>query len=100
MPWIDCLPGLNLIPNCRFDLLSVNLRQLSYQLRELHLECLSVDADFICPLDDEALPIHDMSQITWPYLEKRTLHKQSRVLSSGNFRPNPSFSTVEDEDRA
>ncbi|KAL4871035.1 hypothetical protein BDV12DRAFT_164623 [Aspergillus spectabilis] len=82
-PWIECLPGLQLIPDSSIDLFSINLRNLSYQLRELYLELTSVDTDFLCPLNDNNMPSGNTSETTWPYLEKITLDQHPPVLPSG-----------------
>jgi hypothetical protein len=81
-PWIECLPGIKLIPDSGVDLFSANLRSLSYQLRKLHLEYASVDTDFLCPLDDSNMPTGEVSA-TWPNLEKIILDNHPPVLPSG-----------------
>jgi hypothetical protein len=82
-PWIECLPALKLIPDSSIDIFSINLRHISYRLRELYLRATVVDIDFLCPLDNDNMPANDMSAITWPNLQKITLDKYPPVLPSG-----------------
>ncbi|KAL3455860.1 hypothetical protein BJX64DRAFT_294641 [Aspergillus heterothallicus] len=82
-PWIECLPALKLIPDTGIDLFSINLRQVSYQLRELYISATAVDTDFLCPLDNHNMPTSNISAALWPNLEKLTLKQYPPVLPSG-----------------
>jgi hypothetical protein len=82
-PWHNTLPALDFrISN--IDDVSKNLRTLSFSLRELKLEYMCLDMDFLCPLDDSGGPTSEISSLHWPYLATITLETVPEHLPSGN----------------
>jgi hypothetical protein len=61
-PWHNTLPALDL-RTLNIDNLSKNLRILSFNLRELKLEYIYLDMDFLCPLDDSGRLISEISSL-------------------------------------
>ncbi|KAL2784134.1 hypothetical protein BJX66DRAFT_317214 [Aspergillus keveii] len=65
------------------DLLSTNLRHISFRLRQLHLDDVPVANDFLCPLDDDGEPLPG-EQIEWPNLTEIHIGRPN-FLPSGMF---------------
>ncbi|KAL3486470.1 hypothetical protein BJX62DRAFT_246796 [Aspergillus germanicus] len=84
-PWIECLP--------------VNLRYLSYQLLELHLDYACIETDFLCPLDNSNRPTGDVS-VSWPNLEKIISYSHPPVLPSGVWLMDLTLETIYGNDSA
>ncbi|KAL4871000.1 hypothetical protein BDV12DRAFT_207144 [Aspergillus spectabilis] len=76
-PWSNILPALDLRPpNSKIDGLSSTLRLLSCNLRKLKISGMSLDMDFLFPLDDSGNPTSDASSLYWPYLESINLDSE------------------------
>ncbi|KAL4739562.1 hypothetical protein BDV11DRAFT_169974 [Aspergillus similis] len=84
-PWSNTLPALDLRFASRVDELSSSLRILSCNLRELNLSVLSLDMDFLFPLDDGGNPLPTASSLYWPYLETIVLSGVPVNLPSGEW---------------
>jgi hypothetical protein len=82
-PWSNTLPALYLRSASKVDELSSSLRILSCNLRELNLGVVSLDMDFLFPLDEGGNPLPTASSLYWPYLETIILHAVPVNLPSG-----------------
>ncbi|KAJ5782093.1 hypothetical protein N7457_003867 [Penicillium paradoxum] len=78
--WKFTLPQLNLIPS-GVDSVSVNLRDLSVQLRELRFKRSAIEYDFLYPLDRDGKP--EPSSLHWPHLEILEIEYVRPWLPSG-----------------
>ncbi|RDW93889.1 uncharacterized protein DSM5745_01211 [Aspergillus mulundensis] len=83
--WADVLPALNLLPDNKIDALSSSLRNMSLNLKELDLSEVTVELDFLFPLDDAGAPTTDALSLHWPYLETVTLGSVPLYLPSGKW---------------
>ncbi|KAJ6048450.1 uncharacterized protein N7446_011133 [Penicillium canescens] len=64
--WKQTLSPLNVIPS-GIDSMSINLRDLSVNLRELKFKNSALAYDFMCPLDGEGKP--ELGSLHWPHLK-------------------------------
>ncbi|RAL00814.1 F-box protein [Aspergillus ibericus CBS 121593] len=87
-PWKTSMPALNVLSS-EVDRLAVTLRDLSFSLRVLKLNKLSLSLDFLCPLDDDGQP--KTTSLCWPHLEVIELSSIPPWLPSGKWllRPKP-----------
>lgn len=83
MNWKQTMPALNLLPPSGVDDLSINLRHLSFRLRELRIEQTALSFDFLCSLDNCLKPIANTSSLYWPHLEIIHFELVPRVTPSG-----------------
>ncbi|KAL2811965.1 hypothetical protein BJX63DRAFT_397742 [Aspergillus granulosus] len=84
-PWLNALPALDLLSGIKTDELSLNLRTLSLNLKELKLSEVAVELDFLFPLDDAGAPTPGAQKLSWPYLEAIMLHSVPTHLPSGEW---------------
>ncbi|KAL3469706.1 hypothetical protein BJX99DRAFT_267950 [Aspergillus californicus] len=91
-PWNNTMSALNVL-STDVDVLALNLRMLSFSLRELVISKTSLPLDFLCPLDETGEPIPDLETREWPNLRKLELINTPAALPSGKWlmRPNPGF---------
>ncbi|KAL3449617.1 hypothetical protein BJX65DRAFT_294636 [Aspergillus insuetus] len=68
-PWSNTLPALDLRSAKGINVLSSSLRLFSCNLRELRLRLMSIDMDFLFPLDKRGSPLPKLSSLHWPHLE-------------------------------
>ncbi|KAL1880286.1 hypothetical protein Plec18167_003689 [Paecilomyces lecythidis] len=83
--WKQTLPALNVLPPSGIDSLSINLRDLSFHLRELKVETTKLSLDFLCPLDDHMKPSSGISSLDWPRLEILHFELVQETTPSGEF---------------
>jgi hypothetical protein len=86
-PWSNTLPALDLRSANKMDVLSSSLRLFSRNLRELRLSYMSVDMDFLFPLDERGNPLPETSSLHWPRLETIALSGVPENIPSGMNSP-------------
>ncbi|KAI9372234.1 hypothetical protein BJX61DRAFT_508216 [Aspergillus egyptiacus] len=84
-PWSNTLPALDLRSASKVDELSSGLRILSCNLRELKLSVLSLDMDFLFPLNEDGNPLPTATSLHWPYLETIVLSGVPANLPCGEW---------------
>ncbi|RAH67930.1 uncharacterized protein BO66DRAFT_456191 [Aspergillus aculeatinus CBS 121060] len=82
-PWKWSMPGLNLLGSDH-DMLSLNRRNLSINLRRLDLDEVSLAADVLFPLDEQENPLPESLSLHWPQLEVINL-RVPPVLPTGRW---------------
>lgn len=83
-PWKEMMAGLHVLISDN-DYLSHNLRHLSFSLRELKVNQLSLAPDFLFLLDANDHPLPNTTSPYWPLLEVLELTSIPPRLPSGTF---------------
>ncbi|KAL2848771.1 hypothetical protein BJX68DRAFT_276270 [Aspergillus pseudodeflectus] len=97
-PWSNTLPALDLRSAKGIDELSSSLRLFSCNLRELRLRLMSVDMDFLFPLDERGNPLPESSSLYWPHLETIALDGVAEYTPSGEWLFDYELESGDEED--
>ncbi|KAL4811361.1 hypothetical protein BDV18DRAFT_155965 [Aspergillus unguis] len=97
-PWSNTLPALDLRSANGIDELSSSLCLFSCKLRELRLSVVSVDMDFLFPLDERGNPLPESSSLHWPRLETIALDGVAEYTPSGEWLFDYELESGDEED--